>query len=174
MRALRQQLSVDLRTVARSALAVVAAYAVAATACQEGASDREGQPSVRDSVGVEIVETDGQQARAVSQITVQGDPELQIGVLDGDPAYLFSGITGVALLPGARVRVVDGGSGELRFYDLQGGFISRKGGIGEGPGEFRWPVFLHTTTGDSLVTLEGTTGTRITVYSSDGEGFRTL
>ena len=171
---MNEQPSVDRRTVARVTLAFVAAYAIAAAACVEVEPDFEDQLAVRDSLGVEIVETDGQQARAPSSVTVRSEPELQIGVLDGDPAYLFSGITGVALLPGSRILVVDGGSGELRFYDLQGGFISQKGGIGEGPGEFRWPVFRHTTAGDSLVILEGTTGTRITVYSSDGGGFHTF
>ena len=56
--------SVDRRTVARLVLAVMAAFALAATACQEGAPDRDAQPSVRDSVGVEIVETDGQGHRS--------------------------------------------------------------------------------------------------------------
>ena len=165
---MNKQPSVDRRTVARLALAVVAVYGVAAP------TGLGAQVQERDSLGVQIVETDGQRARAVSQVTVQGEPELQIGVLDGDPAYLFSGITGVALLPGARILVVDRSSAELRFYDLQGGFLGRRGGIGEGPGEFRQPLFLDTTAGDSLVILEGTTGTRITVYSSDGDGFRTF
>ena len=105
MKALSQGPSVDRRSVARLALAVVAAFALTTTACQEGAPDRDAQPSVRDSLGVEIVETDGQQARAVSQITVQNEPELQIGELDGDPAYLFSSISGLALLPGPRILV---------------------------------------------------------------------
>ena len=165
--------SVDRRPVARLALAFVAAYAVAGTACQEGASDREGQPSVRDSLGIEIVETDGQQARAVSQITVQNEPELQIGELDGDPAYLFSDIAGVALLKDGRIVVLDRAALELRLYDLRGEFVGRRGGRGEGPGEFERPRLFQTTPGDSLLIYDRA-ARRFTLYSSNENGFRTF
>ena len=167
------QASVDRRIVARLALAVVAAFALTTTACQEGAPDRDAQPSVRDSVGVEIVETDGQQARAVSQVTIQGEPELQIGEFDGDPAYLFSSISGIALLPGSRILVLDDASRELRFYDLQGELVNRLGGRGQGPGEFERPRLLNMIAGDSLVIYD-TGNRRFTLYPVDGDGFRSF
>ena len=162
--------SMDERPTIRRGVITRLAYAVLATGCSLIAGfDLEAQLQVRDSLGVMIVGTDGQRARAVSQVTVQGEPELQIGELDGAPAYLFSGIAGVALLPRSRVLVVDGSSAELRFYDLEGEFIRRQGGLGDGPGEFRRPRFLNTTAGDSLLIWDGR-ARRFTLYSSEGDG----
>ena len=170
---MNEQPSVDRRTVARLTLASVAVCAIAATACQEAEPDFGGQLAVRDSVGVEIVGTDGQQARAVSQITVQNEPELQIGEFDGDLAYTFLYISGVALLPGSRILILDD-SRELRFYDLQGELVSRLGGRGQGPGEFeRPPRLLNMIAGDSIVIYDPG-NRRFTLYPADGDGFRSF
>ena len=124
------QPSVDRRTVARLTLAFVAAYSVASP------TGLGAQVQERDSLGVQIVETDGQQARAPSSVTVRSEPELQIGVLDGDPAYLFSGITGVGLLPGSRILVVDGRSRKRGSTISRADSSVEKEGSGTGPVSF--------------------------------------
>ena len=163
----RSLASVDRRTVALLALAVAAAHGVAAPAAL-GAQVEE-----RDSLGVEIVETEGRRARAASGVTVQREPELQIGELDGDLAYLFSDIYGIALLRGERIVVLERAESELRFYDLQGEFVGRRGGAGAGPGEFLRARLFQTTPGDSLLIYDRA-ARRFTMYSSSGDGFRTF
>jgi hypothetical protein len=124
----------------------------------------------RDSLDIEIVETNGQRARSPSGIIVEGAPALQIGEVDGEAPFLFSSISlsGVALLPGDRILVVDRGSAELRFFDLLGNFIESWGGHGEGPGEFQQPRFLHTVAGDSIAIWDQV-ARRITIFPSDSE-----
>jgi hypothetical protein len=156
----------------RRVVARVGAVATMVTGVAVG-FDLEAQVPSADPPGVEIVETDGLRARVPSQLRIQSQPDLQIGVADGDPAYLFSRIAGIALLPDERIMVVDGASAELRYYDRQGRLIDRRGGRGQGPGEFQSPRLLNTVTGDSVVIYDNPAG-RFTVYSSDGEGFRTF
>ena len=102
-------------------------------------SDLEAQVAVRDSLQVVIVETEGQRARTVSEVAVQREPALQIGGRD---------IADVTLLRGGRIVVLDRESSELRFYDLQGEFISRRGGYGARPGAFVRPSLLQAPPGD--------------------------
>ena len=85
------------------------------------------QVEIRDSLGVEIIETEGSYARLPSPITVRSEPALQIGLLDGDPAYLFSSVSGVELMPGPVVAVLDRGSAQLRLYNGVGRIIGRRG-----------------------------------------------
>ncbi len=90
----------------------------------------------RDSAGVQIVESyrpiwvGGEGWRVGSQ------PLLKIGVVEGDAAFQFDGVTGLARLKNGTVVVADGGSQEIRFFDASGALVAVAGGMGEGPGEF--------------------------------------
>lgn len=62
-----------------------------------------------DSGGIRIVATDGGTARASTGWRVDSIAELQIGRADGDAAYLFARIRGIATVSGARIVILGGG-----------------------------------------------------------------
>lgn len=103
---------------------------------QVAGADDAGGPQLRDSAGVEIVENSGPLWREGEAWWVNDEPILRLGVLDGDPAYQFSGITGLARLEDGTVVVADEGSQEVRFFGSGGELEAVVGGRGGGPGEF--------------------------------------
>ncbi len=66
-------------------------------------------------------------------------PELKVGLLDGDDAYVFGEIRDVVALPSGGFAVVDGFSYELRWFDDRGQWVATAGRKGQGPGEFGEP-----------------------------------
>lgn len=119
---------------ARAAAAVLAAGLAALPACQ-GAGPG-GRIAVRDSAGVEIVRALAPAWAGADGWTVPPGPLVRIGVVEGDPAYQFSGLTGALRLPDGTLVAADAGSREIRFYDREGSFLRAVGGRGQGPGEF--------------------------------------
>ncbi len=101
------------------------------------------------------------------------EPHLQIGVLDGPEEYIFSDLVGAVRLIDGRIVVADRGSADLRFYSPTGEFLSRTGGEGEGPGEFRSLDYIGLLPGDSLVAFDGRLG-RIQVFDPSGTFLRSL
>ena len=101
---------------------------------------------VRDSAGVEIVESTGPSWQGGEGWRVDPDPLLRLGVVDGDPAYQFSGIAGLARLEDGTVVVADEGSQEVRFFDAGGKVVAVVGGGGGGPGEFTGLAGLNMVT----------------------------
>lgn len=99
-----------------------------------GASHVSAQ-EMRDSAGIRIVENG---AARPSAWTVAAAPEVTIGLADGPPAYLLTNVEAVRLLSDGRIAVADRGSGQVRFFGLDGLHQGSVGGLGEGPGEFRW------------------------------------
>jgi hypothetical protein len=63
-------------------------------------------------------------------------PILEIGVDEGDPAYLFSNIAGAARLPDGGVVIADASSSQVRFFNKDGRFLKAVGRKGFGPGEY--------------------------------------
>ena len=68
--------------------------------------------------------------------TFEGTIDIEIGEIDGDDPYLFSGIQDVAADEQGRVIVADRQSIEIRVFEPDGTFAFHFGGPGEGPGEF--------------------------------------
>ena len=91
---------------------------------------------VRDSAGVGIAESLRPAWLEGSGWRMGSEPLLRLGVLDGDEALQFNGITGLARLDDGTIVVGDGGSGEVRYFDASGTVRAVTGGSGEGPGEF--------------------------------------
>ena len=130
----------------------------------------------RDSAGIRIVETPGVTSRAQIGWTVAKLPDLQLGSAVDDGPELFDGIGqsfrgGIAGLPDGRIVVVNGASGELRFFDNEGRFLNRAGGLGNGPGEFRSPLLVPYASSDSLLIFDQR-GSRYTLVSNDGRAYR--
>ncbi|HEX7050225.1 MAG TPA: 6-bladed beta-propeller [Longimicrobiales bacterium] len=66
-------------------------------------------------------------------------PDLTIGATDGDPAYLFGGISGVTTDSAGRIYVVDAQADEVRVFSDAGAFLFTIGRRGSGPGELSGP-----------------------------------
>lgn len=117
----------------------VAGLLVAASMAACGDRAHEGPAvSVRDSAGIELVDNfrpEWTEGRGPAW-RVGANPLLRIGVVDGDPAYQLSMVTGAVALRGGGVAVADGGSQQVRFFDAAGRHLGTRGGTGGGPGEF--------------------------------------
>ena len=111
---------------------------------------------ISDSAGVRIVDNFDSVWSGGNAWRIDSVPSVVIGVLEGEPQYAFSEVSGAARLSDGRIAVLDGGASEIRMYSRQGKFIEAAGGRGGGPGEFRTsPQQLVATAGDTLLVLAG-------------------
>lgn len=67
----------------------------------------------------------------------RGEIDLAIGVMEGDPEYLFEDIGGLTRDADGRIYVSDSGAQDVRVYGPDGAYVFQVAGPGEGPGEFR-------------------------------------
>lgn len=82
--------------------------------------------------------------RPGTPLRVEQTPLACVGVLSGDTLQEFFQVVTPFLLPDQSLAVPLAGLGEIRLFSLDGSFVTRFGGSGEGPGEFRslsssWP-----------------------------------
>jgi len=91
---------------------------------------------VRDSAGVRIVENASPLWGESEGWRVSETPVVRIGAMDGAPELLFSRVASLVLGTNGDIIVADGGSGQIRTFDSNGGFRGSYGSPGEGPGEF--------------------------------------
>lgn len=113
----------------------------------------------QDSAGVLLATTSGIHARSPIGWVVDTAAEYQVGEMEGEEPYLFTGVRGARQLSDGRVLVLDEGSCEFRFFGADGVFLERTGGSGEGPGEFRRTVIgcvlVPSPGNDSLRAFDG-------------------
>lgn len=121
-----------------------------ATACG-GEQAATADPTVSDSAGITVVENPAAAVRGAERWTVGPEPILDLGVVEGEPAYQFSRVTDAVVLSDGRIAIADAGSGEIRYFDGEGRHLRSVGGRGDGPGEFQWPGALMRLRGDSLL-----------------------
>jgi hypothetical protein len=97
---------------------------------------------------------------------VQQEPLGCVGVLSGDTLQEFFRVVTPFLLPDRRLVVPLHGLGEIRIFGLDGSFITRLGGSGEGPGEFK-SLYAAWPRGDTVEAFDGSLR-RITRFLPDG------
>jgi hypothetical protein len=118
-----------------------------------GSSDSDASVvAVRDSAGIEIVETPRAVMEALPEWTLEA--ELDLGGVDAQPEHQFFRVNGARLLRDGGVAVVNSGTQEIRFFDASGGLQASTGRDGDGPGEFRFPTGLFALPGDSLLVFD--------------------
>jgi hypothetical protein len=105
---------------------------------------------VRDSSGIQIVESNRASWRSGEGWTLAELPSLSIGTAGGSRDYILNRIVGATRLSDGRIAVATGDPAELRFYDSSGTFIRRAGRPGIGPGEFGGLNRFFSYTGDTL------------------------
>lgn len=148
------------------ALTVTLAPAWIAAGCTsaQGISEERRPTAVRDSAGVEIVES-------FSEVWGGGD-----GWKIGEPLTSAGGggegdlydVAGAVRLSDGRVAVADGGSREVRIYDSDGTLVSSFGGRGDGPGEFKLIQAMGALAGDTLWIYDFAMGRVSLLTPSDG------
>jgi hypothetical protein len=124
--------------------------------CDGGGGGEDAEAVVRfDSAGVSIVENhapawelDGADPAWV----VAPEPDLAIGVMEGDPDYQFGRVVGVVALPDGRIVVGDAQArdGKLRLFAPDGTLQSTAGPEGEGPEGIMNLSWLAPVSGDRI------------------------
>jgi len=146
----------------------IVAAAFALIACASEAT--RPVPTRTDSAGVSVVSHAA--LDTTLQWTLTDPPFLSIGVIEGDDPYLFSGISGIARLSDGRIAVGEARAQDIRIFDGSGRFVSRMGGIGEGPGEFRYLQWFRVVRGDTILAWDGRLR-RFTSFDHHGDVLRT-
>jgi hypothetical protein len=123
---------------------------------------------VRDSAGIAVVDHGVLADRDLPVWSVDPEPALRIGVVEGEEVYQWDELFAGGVLSDGTVVGVDRSAQEIRAYSPVGEHLWSFGRRGEGPGEFRFPWSLHVTPGDTLVISDPGTN-RLTLLSPDGE-----
>jgi hypothetical protein len=114
------------------------------------------------SLGVGCGETDDTPDRPSVEAIIL-EPELTVGLVEGDSVYLFGDIRTVAVDTSGRIYVGDRIGATVRAYDEFGRYLMRIAREGEGPGEISgWPADITTGPDDKLYLRDGT---RITTFA---------
>jgi hypothetical protein len=133
--------------------------------------------AIRDSAGIQIVEnrlkTDGDSGI----VRVAGrPPDLSIGAVEGDSAYLFSTVWGTRRLSSGAIAVLNQDSYQVRYFDSAGKFVRAIGRKGDGPGEFPGrfgPRTICPLSVDSLAVVDGQ-GVTVSTFDPDGKYVRRI
>jgi hypothetical protein len=118
-------------------------------------ADAQSAWSVRDSLGVRVVENEGSVWTSQNAWQVSPDPDVVIGELEGADEYMLFRATWSGFLSDGSIVVMNGGSGEVRIYDAKGRHVRSFGSEGDGPGEFREPGGGVVLPGDTIVIQDG-------------------
>jgi hypothetical protein len=162
----------DERARALRRTALLTAIVVVTGACH-GAPRKRAFSSVRDSAGIEIVESTAPAWGKGEAWRVDPAPILAIGVLEGPEEYqLFRAYSPLRTARG-EIVVANTGSLQMRFYDLEGKHLRAVGREGGGPGEFMRMGAIWRLGEDSLVVFDFGNN-RLSVHGIDGSFGRTL
>jgi hypothetical protein len=94
-------------------------------------------------------------------------PVDSIGVLMGDSCYMFGEIMDYEAVAGGGTAVLDRITGRVSVFDPDGGFVRTFGGLGEGPGQFQYPVRLAELNTGMMLVAEMMQGT-VSLFDSAG------
>lgn len=144
---------------------------ILAAACISGGGNADGTV-VRDSVGIEIIESNQAAWGEGQEWQLSAEPLLEIGDAEGDSLYEFFRITGVHRTGDGGIVVANAGTSEIRFYDAEGRFLRAVGRRGEGPGEYRSIGRLDVVRDSLFVSDYG--NVRISVLTLDGAFVRSV
>ncbi|MGD2069732.1 MAG: hypothetical protein PVI57_13745 [Gemmatimonadota bacterium] len=134
-----------------------------------GCGDEGVRPAwaVRDSAGVEVVESVRPAWGDEEEWRVGAEPTTRVGAVEGDVEELLSEVVGAVRLADGTVAVADAAQ-EVRFFGPGGGHVRTVGGPGEGPGEFTGLAALARHPGGGVWAWDFSLR-RVTRISGDGE-----
>jgi len=96
-------------------------------------------------------------------------PEVEIGVLEGDPRYMLGNVISLAVDDDGRIFAMDRQALTLRVYGPDGSHLGDWGRDGGGPGEFGQPDGGLAVLSDGRVVVRDPGNARLQVYGPDGE-----
>lgn len=135
--------------------------------CGEAPPPDEPVSSVRDSAGIQIVESAGPSWSKGSGWHLGDAPLLDIGRLDGPDETQFFQVTAGARLSDGSFVLGSFGSHDLRRFTSDGEHLWTAGREGEGPGEFVGLMQLVSGPGDTILTYDFRQR-RISRFAPDG------
>lgn len=104
----------------------------------------------------------------VSADTAFLDPTVTVGLEDGDPNYLFGGVTSVAVDAQGRIYVGDRVGATVRVFDTDGTFLRQLAAEGMGPGEISYQPAFMTFDGEGRLYVRD--GVGVTVFATRAGG----
>jgi hypothetical protein len=132
--------------------------------------DRSASPARSDSLGVSVIEYDNDfGASAGPQRSTDTLPLFTVG---SSTPELYRVRTAQFLSDGQFV-VANAGSRELLIFDQAGQLVTRAGGEGQGPGEFREIMSLSVGPGDSIFAFDNRQQ-RLSVFDQRGQFARSV
>lgn len=129
---------------------------------------------VRDSAGVSIVESRQEDESRTIDWRIALEPDLIIGIAEGDDEYQLFRVEGSAILPDGRIVAVNGGTQEIRFFDGEGRYIETVGGRGSGPGEFQMPQLVRPPSAAGELLIWDPMLSRFTLLDRSGSVIETI
>ncbi len=164
-------------------LACLALFSMAA--CGDTPPDRTSDPQVRDSAGIQIIESTVPLWEPGEEWRIDSIPLFSLGGADARGPEQFSSIQAAFRDANGRILVFDGATQQIRFFDSTGVFLFAAGRAGDGPGEFsavgvrradKGPIYsgwhnVFPWRGDSIAVHSLMRGT-MQVLSSDGNEAR--
>lgn len=156
----------------RKPILLIASAAIAA-ACSP--SNEHAGVTRRDSLGIEIVESNEPLWQDGQAWSLSPAPEFQIGTMDGPEDQQLYRVYSALRLSKDRMLIANSGSGELRFYGPDGTLLKSSGGTGAGPGEFGQLASMRTWLDHRgfLISYDGG-NERVNVFDSTGTFVRTV
>jgi hypothetical protein len=140
-------------------------------ACGDGTTDA-SRTTVRDSAGVVVVESPASLEARELDWRVAAEPDLTIGVAEGEEPYQLFGVAGATQLPDGGIAILNLGTPEVRFFDADGRHRHSSGRRGSGPGEFQMPQLLGPVGPAGELLLWDPMTNRFTLLGPDGAVIR--
>jgi len=169
----RARLGMTKPPVARPAnrlLAGLASLALLAGGAGCGGPGAPAAVTVRDSLGVTIVENGEAQLEQTATLGVSQGPVLSIETTEAG-TFVLHEVRAVVPLPGGGWAVGNEGTGQVLLFDAEGGLVRTVGRPGEGPGELRSIASVAPLPGDSLAVWDPTLR-RLTIFDAEGRAAR--
>lgn len=124
--------------------------------------------TVRDSVGIRIVQNHRPQLDGDDAWRIEPRPTTQIGGTEAEGLAALYRVSDATRLTDGTLVVANAGTSELRFFTRDADPFAAVGGYGGGPGEFEDLYHLEQLPGDSVLVFDGILG-RTTTFSGDGQ-----
>ena len=146
----------------------LALFGLGGAAC--GSSAPANSVTVRDSLGISIVEHQDPPETEGPPLRLEPSPVVMIGVVEEAKEYQFFGVTDAEMRSDGSIVVLDR-SQTLRAFDSAGVYLWTAGGKGDGPGEFNWAQRIVTLPGDTLAVWDVGPG-RLSLFNVSGDFVR--